>query len=188
MWESTYLWNTQASAVYPDLRIRAQPLAKRRVPDSTGAMIQPGFLDPESRRDLIELANDGSVAHRLARRANALVLLGQGMSCSDVAKVPFLDDDAIHTWYRLYPEDGFDGLVSFGYDGGACRLSDTQQDKLRAWITETQPQTTDAVGAWINEFVMPFDLPDTTRRSSRPRLVREQITRNSPSCSPRLVG
>jgi hypothetical protein len=48
-------------------------------------MIKPGFLDPGSRRDLIDLARDGSVPHRLARRANALVLLDQGMSCSAVA-------------------------------------------------------------------------------------------------------
>jgi hypothetical protein len=57
----------------------------------------------------------------LARRANALALLDQGMSCSAVAKVLFLDDDTIPTWYCLYQEDGFDGLVSFGYDGSACR-------------------------------------------------------------------
>ena len=58
-------------------------------------MIQAGFLDRGSRRDLIELARDGSVPHRLARQANALVLLDQGMSDSDVAKVLFLDDDTI---------------------------------------------------------------------------------------------
>src|ERR1700710_3173902 len=114
-------------------------------------MIEPGFLDPESRRDLIELARDGSAPHRLARRANALVLLDQGMSCGDVAKVLFHDDDTIRTWYRLYQEDGFDGLVSFGYDGSACRLSDEQQDKLKAWITETLPRTTGAVGAGIEK-------------------------------------
>jgi len=34
------------------------------------------------------------------------------MSCSDVAKVLFLDDDTIRTWYRLYQEDGFDGLAA----------------------------------------------------------------------------
>ena len=55
-------------------------LAKRRDPDSTERMIRAGFLDRESRRDLIELARNGSVAHRLARRANALVLLDDGMS------------------------------------------------------------------------------------------------------------
>jgi hypothetical protein len=102
-------------------------------------MIRAGFLDPESRRDLIELARDGSAAHRLARRANALVLLDQGRSCSDVAKVLLLDDDTVRTWYRRYAEDGFEGLTSFGHDGSACRLSDQQQDRLKAWIVKTLP-------------------------------------------------
>jgi transposase len=126
-------------------------LAKRGESDSTVVMIRRGFLDPESRRDLIELTRDGSVPHRLARRANALVLLDQGMSCSNVAKVLFLDDDTIRSWHRLYQQDGFDGLVSFGYDGSACRLSDPQQDELKAWITETLPRTTSAIGAWIEK-------------------------------------
>ena len=83
-----------------------------------------GFLDAESRKDLTELARDGSAAHRLARRANALVLLDDGMSCEAIAKVLLLDDDTICTWYRLYEEDGIEGLASFGYEGGACRLSE----------------------------------------------------------------
>jgi hypothetical protein len=41
-------------------------------------MIRPGFLDSESRRGRIDLARDGAAAHRLARRANALVLLDLG--------------------------------------------------------------------------------------------------------------
>jgi transposase len=112
-------------------------------------MIRAGFLDGESRRDLIELARDGSVAHRLARRANALVLLDDGMSCAAVAKVLLLDDDTIRTWHLLYLEDGIDGLAGFGHEGGICRLSTEQQDKLKAWITETLPRTTRQVGAWI---------------------------------------
>src|SRR5512133_1724121 len=94
-------------------------------------MIRPGFLDSESRQDLIELARDGSAAHRLARRANALVLLDDGMSCEAIAKVLLLDDDTIRTWHRLYEEDGIEGLASFGYEGSACRLSDEQQDRLK---------------------------------------------------------
>jgi transposase len=115
----------------------------------------------------------------LARRANALVLLDQGMSCSAVAKVLFLDDDTIRTWYCLYQEDGFDGLVSFGYDGSACRLSDEQQDQLKAWITETLPRTTSAIGAWVEKQfgisyesrsdVIPTTLPPgTSETHSRP--------------------
>jgi hypothetical protein len=60
---------------------------------------------------------------------------------------PRLDDDTVRTWYRLYEEDGFEGLVSFGYDGSVCRLNNQQQDRLKAWITETLPRTTCAVGA-----------------------------------------
>ncbi len=127
-------------------------------------MIRPGFLDPASRKDLTDLARDGSVAHRLARRANALVLLDQGMSCGQVAKALLLDDDTVRTWHRLHEEDGIEGLATFGYEGSACRLGDEQQDKLRAWITKTLPRTTCHVGAWIErEFGVPYE--------SRPGLI-----------------
>jgi transposase len=112
-------------------------------------MIRAGFLDSESRRDLIELARDGSAAHRLARRANALVLLDDGMSCEAISKVLFLDKDTVRTWYQLYQEDGIEGLASFGHEGGSCRLAVEQQDKLIAWIAATLPRSTRAIGAWI---------------------------------------
>ena len=50
-----------------------QPLANQFHRDSSHFMIRAGFLDPESRRDLTELARDGSATHRPGRRANALV-------------------------------------------------------------------------------------------------------------------
>ena len=78
-------------------------------------MIRRGFLDQASRQDLIGLARDGSAAHRLARRANALVLL---------------DDDIIRTWHRLYEEDGIEGLAGFGHEGSACRLSEPRRRPL----------------------------------------------------------
>ena len=87
-------------------------------------MIRPGFLDSESRRDLIELARDGSAAHRLARRANALVLLDKGMSCQSVAEVLLLDGDTIRSWYQLYQQEGIEGLASFGLYGGGRTVGD----------------------------------------------------------------
>jgi transposase len=99
---------------------------------------------------LIDLARDGLAANRLARRANALVLPEDGMSCGDVAKVLF-GDDTVRTCYGLYEDEDIEGLASFGYDGSACRLSDQQQAKLKAWITETLPRTTREVGVWIEK-------------------------------------
>jgi len=112
-------------------------------------MIRAGFLGAVEREELIELARDGSAAHRLARRANALVLLDDGMSCEAIAKVLLLDDDTIRTWYRLYEEDGIEGLAGFAYQGSACHLTAAQQEKLKAWVGETLPRTTRQVGAWI---------------------------------------
>lgn len=62
-------------------------------------MIRGGFLTDEERKDLTDLARDGTVEHRLARRANALVLLDRGMSCEEVGRVLLIDDDTIRTWH-----------------------------------------------------------------------------------------
>src|SRR5674476_238338 len=66
--------------------------------DSSWGMICAGFLSPVDRADLTALARDGSAAHRLARRANALVLLDSGWSCEKVAGALLLDDDTIRRW------------------------------------------------------------------------------------------
>jgi transposase len=84
-------------------------------------MIRPGFLDRESRQDLIELTRDGSAAHRLSRRACALVLLDDGMSCEAIAMVLFVDDDTIRDRYQRYQEDGVAGLTIFEHEGGVGR-------------------------------------------------------------------
>ena len=112
-------------------------------------MIRTGFLSGTEREELIELARNGLAEHRLARRANALVLLDRGMSCEDVGSVLLLDDDTVRAWRRLYMEDGIEGLAGFGYEGSASHLSAAQQEKLRAWVGETLPRTTRQVGAWI---------------------------------------
>ncbi len=71
-----------------------------------GVMIRGGYLTDEERKDLTELARDGTIEHRLARRANALILLDLGWSCEQVGQALLLDDDTIRTWLRLFERDG----------------------------------------------------------------------------------
>ncbi len=125
------------------------PLAKHQRVGLAGGMISSGFLDGESRRDLIELARDGSAAHRLARRANALVLLDDGMSCAAIARGLLPGGGTIGTWYLLYQDDGIEGLGSFGHEGSQCLLSAEQRDKLKVWIPEPLPRSAREAGAWI---------------------------------------
>ena len=86
------------------------------------------------------------------------MLLDDGMSCEAVAKVLLLDDDTIRAWYRLYEEDGIEGLTNFSYEGSACQLSGEQQEKLKTWVAAALPRTTRQVGAWIeNEFGVVYE-------------------------------
>jgi transposase len=114
-------------------------------------MIGGGFLTAEERQDLSEVARDGLAEHRLARRANALVLLDRGMSCEEVGRVLLIDDDTVRTWHCLFQEDGTDGLAGFNYGGRASPLTMEQQEKLKGWVGETLPRTTREVGAWIEQ-------------------------------------
>jgi transposase len=114
-------------------------------------MIRAGFLSPEDRADLIALARDGSAAHRLGRRANALVLLDDGLSCEAIAKLLFIDDDTVRRWHSLYEQDGIDGLAWFGHEGSACRLSSAQQAEVKAWVAASLPPSTRQIGAYIEQ-------------------------------------
>src|SRR5947209_1744106 len=114
-------------------------------------MIRGGFLDPAIRADLITLVRDGKAETRLTRRANALLLLDDGMSCAAIAKVLYLDDDTIRYWHELYGEKGLSWLADFGYKGRACELTAAQQDALKDWVAQTLPRTTTTVGEWIEK-------------------------------------
>ncbi len=112
-------------------------------------MIRGGCLSAEDRADLIALARDGSAAHRLARRANALVLLDDGWSCERVAAALFVDDETVRRWHQLFLEEGLEGLTRFESGGSCPRLAEDQEAKLKAWVAAALPRATRQVGAYI---------------------------------------
>jgi transposase len=114
-------------------------------------MIRAGFLTDVERRALVKLARDGLAEHRVARRANALILLDKGWSCEQVAAALLLDDDTVRQWYGVYERAGLGGLSNFGHEGSSCRLTAEQQTALTAWITTKLPRSTQKVGAWLKK-------------------------------------
>jgi transposase len=114
-------------------------------------MIRGGFLSDEDREALVAVVRDGSAASRVTRRANAILLLDEGLSCQDVAKVLFFDDDTIRGWMRLFEQRGLEGLTSFDVGGSVGFLSAAQEDQLKVWVAQTLPRTTRQVGAWIEK-------------------------------------
>ena len=123
-------------------------------------MIWAGFLSEAERQTLVGLARNGLAEHRIARRANAIVLLDIGWSCAKVASALLLDDDTVRGWYRAYESDGLNGLSSFGHEGSACRLAEDQQRALKDWITARLPRSTKVIGAWIEKnFALSYSRP-----------------------------
>jgi transposase len=109
------------------------------------------FLSPKDRADLVKIARDGMEEHRIARRANALILLDQGMSFEKVAKVLLIDDSTVRTWLKAFNEGGVEALVLFDFNGGACALSPLQLDELDAWARRVLPTSTTEIGQFILE-------------------------------------
>ncbi len=72
-------------------------LAIRSWIDSSLAMLRGGFLSAKERTALQAVMRHPSEIHGVARRANAILLLDDGLSCADVAKVLYLDDDTVRT-------------------------------------------------------------------------------------------
>jgi transposase len=114
-------------------------------------MIRGGFLSEEDRNKLTALARDGSVASRVTRRANALVLLDAGWSCQEIAAALLLNDDTIRGWFKLFEQRGIEGLTSFDMGGSASFLSAAQEDALKVFVSEALPRSTRQIGAWIEK-------------------------------------
>src|ERR1700687_2455535 len=114
-------------------------------------MIRGGFLSDAERQALTAMARDGLAEHRIARRANAIVLLDKGWSCARVAGARLLDDDTMREWYQAYETGGLDALSRFGHECSSCRLTLEQQAALQNWITVRLPRSTRTIGAWLEK-------------------------------------
>src|SRR6516225_2102083 len=114
-------------------------------------MIRPGFLSAAERGALIVVARDGLVEHRVARRANAIVLLNDDWNCEEVGSALLLDDDTVREWFGVYQRQGMAGLRNFGHEGSSCQLTDEQQTALKAFVTMRLPRSTNAIGAWLRK-------------------------------------
>lgn len=114
-------------------------------------MIRGGFLSPRQRAELIALLRDGHTEQRLARRANAMLLLDDGWSCERAAQALYLDDDTVRDWRKTYDEAGLEGLRRFEAGGSASHLSQAQEEELVVYVSQALPRSTREVGVFIQQ-------------------------------------
>lgn len=98
-------------------------------------MIRGGFLSKHDRGHLEALVRRPNERHGIARRANALLLLDDGMSCETVARVLYLDDDTVRSWHSRFVAGGIAALAAFGWKGSESKLSRHQEEELSAALS-----------------------------------------------------
>ena len=117
--------------------------------DSYRVMIRGGFLSASERADLKTVISHPSEIHGVARRATAILLLDDGLSCAEVARVLYLDDDTVRTWHKHYRSGGLDELTRFDWHGRQGYLSEAQERALSAHLSRRVHRDTGEVRAHI---------------------------------------
>lgn len=77
-------------------------------------MIRAHFLSVAGRLQLERCVRRQREDHGIARQANAILLLDDGESCTQIAKFLYLDADTIRGWCMAYRAAGWDALAIDG--------------------------------------------------------------------------
>ena len=118
--------------------------------DSDVCMIRPNFLAAADRLELLSCVKRQREDHGVARRANALLLLDNGMSCSQIAKVLFLDDDTVRSWHKQYLAEGWEAVAYDGWKGGQSRMTAAQEADLSEWLEDRFCRSTVQIRAYMS--------------------------------------
>ncbi len=114
-------------------------------------MIREKFLNQDQRQELEQITRRPSENHGVARRANAILLLDDGLNCEAVAKVLYADDDTVRTWYKHYISGGFDELETFDWKGGKSYLTKVQEVELTDFLDRVLHRDTNIIRAHIRK-------------------------------------
>ena len=111
---------------------------------------------PDYRLTPSELA-ELRAAHRQARdiraayRINAVILLGQGRTVSDVADALLFDPETVRQYFKKYREGGVERLLRMSYVGSEALPDAAQLSELDAHLRGRLHPTAQSVARWVEE-------------------------------------
>src|ERR1700728_617713 len=106
------------------------------------------ILPPDDRAHLL-LMMRRQTPSAVHRRMNALLLLDDGWTAEQVAKVLFIDAETVHEHRRLYQASGVAGIERLKYEGAASDLSEAQCAALGTELDARLYMTAKAVCAFV---------------------------------------
>src|ERR1700741_2819886 len=126
---SVVAFRRERDQVYPEsVRIRCGVFTPPVGWDSLIGM-SGAILTAEDRAHLLRMMRRQTPSP-VHRRMNALLLLDDGWTAEQVAKVLFIDAETVREPHRLYQASGVTGIERLKYQGAACDLSEEQRAAL----------------------------------------------------------
>lgn len=95
-----------------------------------------GFLTSEERRALKQVLHRRGHSAQEHGRANAILLIDDGVPIPLIAKLLFLDEQSIRNFLQRYQLGKIDALLDNNYHGKESKLRDDQKDILRQHVAD----------------------------------------------------
>lgn len=103
-----------------------------------------------------------------AYKIHAIILLGCGMSCEEVAEVLFLNIDTLSNYIKKYKSGGIKELCQTNYLGRQSCLNCAQENQLSVELDSTIYLTTNAVQCYISSnFGLEYSISGVTKLLKR---------------------
>ena len=106
-------------------------------------------LTREERIELERVLRQRKADGLIVRRANALLLLDDGIGAIEVARVLYLDAETIRDWRRHFLSHGMRFLFLSPYSKREGHLSFKQEGELKAHLSAWPPRSTNEVSLYI---------------------------------------
>lgn len=87
-------------------------------------------------QDEIRRSDQSRYDHRL----HGVLLVAQGMSCPDVARLLGDGSRTVEYWVNRFEQHGFGGLAEGERSGRPSRLTARQLEQVNAWLRQSPPQ------------------------------------------------
>lgn len=106
---------------------------------------------PKQQRLILEEAHCAERNKRQADRIKTILLLHDGYSHGEIAKILLLDDSTTRRYEQEYREGGLEELLSDNFTGGKSKLTKDQEQQLDVHLAEHTYGTAKEVCAWLTE-------------------------------------
>ena len=111
--------------------------------------LEPG-LTPSQRQELLALHRQERTA-RFADRLKTILWRDSGLSCQEIARLLFRDEDTIRHYERVFLERGLDALLSDGYKPYAGKLDQKQEQQLSEYLKGHLFHDVSPIQAYVEE-------------------------------------